>query len=122
MASIELSTEDAALIVLALACERLGAAARLDLADLREHWGRLGLRVDDLIQAIAALARDGRATAHGDGPSTYLQLSPDCAETLHADHGIASLPQHLREFLAVAEARSAGAGEPATEERRNGFR
>jgi hypothetical protein len=122
MASIELSTEDAALIVLALAADRLGAAPRLDVGLLRRHWRDLGLRADDLIQGITALARDGRATAHGGDQDSYLQLSPACADALRAQQGIANLPLRLRELLGTAESRKADSDGPGSDERRNGFR
>ncbi len=122
MASIELSTEDAALIVLALAFDRFGASTRLDVHILREHWRTLGLRTDDLIQGIAALARDGRATIHTVEQNQFIALSSDCANSPGATQGIARLPQRLRDLIAVAADRGTTPHEAGTTERRDGFR
>ncbi|TJY65262.1 hypothetical protein E4T66_03310 [Sinimarinibacterium sp. CAU 1509] len=122
MASIELSTEDAALIVLALASDRFGAAAQLDVGILREHWRNLGLRADDLIQGIAALARDGRATAHSRDQNPFIALSADCADSLCPDQGVSGLPQRLRDMLSVAAERGTQPSENQSGERRDGFR
>lgn len=107
MTDIRLTTEDLADILLGVFADQLGDSKEIEIAALRIHWRGIGLRIDDLIQALVVLARDGRVKLRGIGDTAAIRLSPEALRGLAMPgQGITSLPPRLRAVLEVAGKRA----------------
>lgn len=118
---VQLNADEAADILLALIADRGLDADDLSEPDLRGHWLALGLRGDDLLQGLVALARDGRVR-RDDGSDRLMLSGPAAAAITAGEHALARLPARLRTVLATAGSRT-GDGSTRTKsgERRDGF-
>mgnify|MGYP000244710449 CR=1 FL=1 len=123
MDAIQLTGSDAAQIALALIADRHEGQSGLHAGQLQSWWQALGLRADDLIQALSVLSRDGDLKIEGEGETAILHLQPPALARLPTrGSGLAGLPSILKETLQRASERSAGTGGHSAGERRDGFK
>lgn len=107
MSSLQITGQDAADIALALLADRLGDATHMEIASLRTHWRGMGLRLDDLIQGLIVLARDGRLKTQGLGDDAAVYLSSDARAALaQPGQGLIGLPPALRLLIEQAAERA----------------